>query len=61
MENEELEIISINEGNISSEHICCALGSDKKNKRRSGSPRRKKPGMCHQCMGRSVCSIMVSS
>lgn len=33
---EELEIITLNKDNIGTEHICCALGKDKKNQKRAG-------------------------
>ena len=35
MVEKELEIITLNEDNIDSEHICCAIGNDKKNQKRA--------------------------
>lgn len=35
MTNDELEIITLNEENIDSEHICCAIGNDAKNVKRA--------------------------
>jgi GNAT superfamily N-acetyltransferase len=35
-----MEIIEVNEGNIETEHICCAIGNDKKNKLRAEAKKR---------------------
>ncbi|HII84167.1 MAG TPA: GNAT family N-acetyltransferase [Methanobacterium subterraneum] len=35
MVEKEQEIITLNEDNIDSEHICCAIGNDKKNQKRA--------------------------
>ena len=32
---DDLEIIEVNEDNIDTEHICCAIGNDRKNRRRA--------------------------
>ena len=35
MENEEIRIINVDDGNIGTEHICCAIGDDKVNRARA--------------------------